>query len=111
MLERDRRRMPRVGELRDALDGVVATLPIPHDCTDGFLGAHWRSPRAYRDAGVRGPMSAFALLSQEERADGLARLAADLDSGAWEAAHGELLARDAIDLGYRITTSAGAPFD
>ena len=30
------------------------------------------------------------------------QLAADLDSGAWAARNGDLLARDTLDLGYRV---------
>jgi hypothetical protein len=38
----------------------------------------------------------------------MARLAADLASGAWEARHRALLGRQALDLGYRIVTLPGS---
>ena len=47
-------------------------------------------------------MSWLALLTPQERAAGTERLRADLDSGAWEAAHGYLLSQDEYDWGYRI---------
>lgn len=31
----------------------VQTVPVPHDCTDGFGAAYWRRPEAYLDAGYR----------------------------------------------------------
>src|SRR6478735_1846977 len=38
----------------------VRPLPIPHDCTDGFLGAFWRRPQAYLDPVVRAGISTMA---------------------------------------------------
>src|SRR5262249_37390455 len=46
-----------LGRILAPLD--VETVPIPHDCVDGFLGAYWRRPEAYLDPAVRGAMSTF----------------------------------------------------
>jgi hypothetical protein len=106
--ENDRRTMPSIEEIEQALEPIeVRPLPIPHDCTDGFLGAYWRRPEAYLDAGVRGAISAFALLRDAE--PGLARLRDDLRSGAWHNRHADLLSRNEIDLGYRLITSRRTP--
>ena len=78
-------------------------VPIPHDCSDGFLGAYWRRPEAYLNASVRGAISVFAKLSDVE--SGLDRLRRDLESGEWRRRHGELLARSTIDLGYRLVVA------
>lgn len=102
ILAHDRTRMPPLGELCALLDATATPLPIGHDCTDGLLGAYWRTPEHYLDAGVRGAASGFAALSAAELADGLGRLAADIDSGAWTARYGSLLRQDAADLGYRV---------
>ena len=77
----------------------MASVPIPHDCTDGLAGAYWRRPDFYLDAERRGAMSVFARLDAEA---GLARLRADLSSGHWAERNGHLLALDALDLGYRL---------
>lgn len=77
-------------------------VPIPHDCTDGFLAAYWRRPEAYFDPQVRACISVFALLDPGAVAAGLARLRDDLDTGAWHAHNADLLECDAIDLGYRL---------
>lgn len=74
-------------------------VPIPHDCTDGFLCAYWRRPESYLSADVRSAMSSFARIDAEA---GLARLRADLSSGRWAERNGHLLALDTLDLGYRI---------
>jgi hypothetical protein len=86
----------------------VIDVPIPRDCRDGFQGAYWSRPEAYLDAGVRSAISSFAKLAPAELESGLARLRADLDSGAWERRHGALRAREALDLGYRLVVAETA---
>jgi SAM-dependent methyltransferase len=102
ILAHDRTHMPPLGELCALLDATATPLPIAHDCTDGLLGAAWRTPARYLDAGVRAATSGFAALSAAELADGLQRLAADLDSGDWTARYGWLLRQEEADLGYRV---------
>jgi SAM-dependent methyltransferase len=104
LLELDRRQLPAMDEYA-ALFGTrveVTPVPVPRDCVDGFLGAYWARPEAYLDAQVRSSISSFARLDTRQ---GLARLAADLASGAWHHRHGHLLETDALDLGYRIVTA------
>ncbi|HEU4427909.1 MAG TPA: methyltransferase domain-containing protein [Myxococcota bacterium] len=106
VLEIDRGIMPSLDELERALGPLQVTpVPIPHDCSDGFLGAHWRRPAAYLRDDVRAAISSLARLAPGALHDGVARLRADLDSGAWQERHGELLGRDALDLGYRIVVA------
>ncbi len=81
----------------------VEPVPIPHDCTDGFMCAYWRRPQAYLDASVRRSISTFSQIQGYEPA--LARLAEDLQSGQWERQYGDVLARDEMDLGYRIVVA------
>jgi len=100
----DRDIFPTLEELRRTLGRIeVRPVLVPHDCVDGFLGAYWRRPQAYLDAGVRGAISTFSKLADAE--PGLARLRADLADGTWERRHGHLRARDAIDLGYRLVVA------
>ncbi len=80
----------------------VDAVPVPHDCTDGFLCAYWRRPRAYLDPRVRQAISVFSRMKNPE--PGLERLRADLDSGRWNELHAELLEKDSLDLGYRLFT-------
>jgi len=106
MLAADRRRFPELGALREVLGDIrVQPLPIPHDCTDGFLGAYWRRPEAYLDPAVRRGISSFA---RDEFAPELARLAADLASGAWARKHEHLLARAELDIGYRLVVAVSS---
>jgi SAM-dependent methyltransferase len=93
----------RLAELMAPLGDVeIRPVPIPHDCADGFLGAYWRRPHAYLDPAVRAGISVFALLPDDEVEAAVGRLRADLESGAWERRNADVLARDALDLGFRV---------
>jgi SAM-dependent methyltransferase len=99
----DRGRCPSVADLVHHLgDCRVDRIAIPHDCADGFLAAYWRRPEAYLDPQVRAGMSGFALLDQHVVTRGVARLKADLESGAWEQRFGNLRRLDALDVCYRL---------
>jgi SAM-dependent methyltransferase len=101
ILEIDRQILPPMEELRQTLGNIeVRPLPVPYDCTDGFLGAYWRRPHAYLDPGIRSAISTFAKISDVE--SGLARLRGDLADGTWERRYGHLLRRSELDLGYRL---------
>jgi SAM-dependent methyltransferase len=88
-------------------DAEIEVVPIPWDCRDGFMSAFWRRPDAYLDPTVRAGISTLAKRSEDELAEGLARLRADLESGAWARRHADLLERDELDLGYRLLVGAG----
>ncbi len=104
IVEIDRPNFPSLDEFRRALGRIeVSTLPIPHDCVDGFLGAYWRPPHAYLDADLRRAISTFSKIRTLE--PGLARLRRDLEDGTWERRYGALLSRPEIDLGYRLVVS------
>lgn len=100
----DEAQMPGMADYAAWLGPVaVSAVPIPHDCSDGFLCAYWRRPAAYLDPKVRAAMSTFWKLG--EVSAGLERLARDLDSGAWARRYADLLDREACDLGYRLVAS------
>jgi len=85
----------------------VQVMAVPAGCTDGVAAAHWDRPERYLDAGVQASISLLAMLPEDVRAAGTARLSRDLESGAWDAKHGHLRAVDAHDFGYRLVTSEG----
>lgn len=99
--ELDRAIFPSLERLERCLGRLsVETVPVPHDCTDGFLGAYWRRPEAYLDPDVRAAISSFSMTGEvESRID---RLRADLASGAWRERNAALLDRESMDLGYRL---------
>jgi SAM-dependent methyltransferase len=78
----------------------VRPVPIPGDCTDGFLCAYWRRPEAYLDPNIRAAISTFHRVGDFER--GLSRLREDLANGTWHRRYGHLLGETELDLGYRL---------
>lgn len=80
----------------------VESVLVPHDCSDGFGPAYWRRPAAYLDPDVRRCISGLARLASADINSGVQRLRQDLDSGAWQARHHDLLDRDTIDAGLRL---------
>lgn len=93
----------RLREWLGPLDERV--VPVPADCTDGFLCAYWKRPHAYLDPEVRRSISSFALLSDPVR--GLAALRRDLADGTWQRRNAELSGRESMDLGYRLLIARG----
>ena len=111
MLVADRHRFPDLTSLQEVLgeaqgDVRVERVPIPHDCTDGFLGAYWRRPEAYLDPSIRQSISSFA---REEFTAGVARLAADLGSGTWARKYGRLLRQTELDIGCCLVVAELSP--
>jgi SAM-dependent methyltransferase len=106
-MRQDAEGFPSLAEQADALEAEVESVPIPWDCRDGFFSAFWRRPEAYLDPAVRAGISTLAKRSEDELAEGLARLRADLESGAWARRHADLLERDELDLGYRLLVGPG----
>ncbi|MBX7112465.1 MAG: class I SAM-dependent methyltransferase [Dehalococcoidia bacterium] len=99
----DRERFAPIEEVVADLGGArVDAVPIPADCADGFMLAHWRQPERYLDASVRAAMSGFLAIPEHEVENGVARLRADLDSGEWRRRNAALLDLDAYDGGYRL---------
>jgi SAM-dependent methyltransferase len=97
----DEGQMPKMTDYEDWLGPVaVCHVPIPHDCTDGFLSAYWRRPAAYLDPRIRAAMSSFWKVGNVSGA--LSRLEKDLESGAWVKRNSPLLELDACDCGYRL---------
>jgi SAM-dependent methyltransferase len=98
---------PTFAELDDALGGIrVEAVPVPADCHDGFFAAYWARPEAYLDPTVRAGISCCALLDQSLVEARMGQLAADLESGAWDARHPGLRDQAVIDVGYRLVISA-----
>jgi hypothetical protein len=80
----------------------VIPVPIPHDCTDGFVHAFWRRPGHLLDDRVSSTIAMFDRLPAATVSDGLARLRADLDDGSWRTRNGGLCELEELDLGHRL---------
>jgi SAM-dependent methyltransferase len=93
---------PAVGWIEATTGCAVREIvvPIPADCSDGFLCSWWRRPEAYLDPGVRSAISTFPRLENVEPR--LRLLRRDLESGDWRRRYGELLELEQMDYGYRV---------
>lgn len=97
-----------VNQLVGLLGGArIQTVPVPHDCTDGFGAAYWRRPEAYLDPNVRAGISMLAHAGDAALDEGLTRLAGDLRSGHWRRRHSDLFEQQQFDAGYRLLVSDG----
>ncbi|MGE5721522.1 MAG: class I SAM-dependent methyltransferase, partial [Sphingomonadales bacterium] len=100
----DEAQMPGMSDYGIWLGPVTVSLvPVPHDCSDGFLYAYWRRPSAYLDPRIRSGISSFWTIKNVD--NGLRKLAKDLESGEWERRYSELLALDEYDAGYRLVAT------
>ena len=100
----DEGQMPGMTDYEQWLGPVeIYPVPIPHDCTDGFLSAYWRRPEAYLDPRVRAAMSSFWAVG--DVSEQLGRLETDLKSGAWLQRYSQLTDLEQCDCGYRLVTT------
>jgi SAM-dependent methyltransferase len=104
----EQRRMPAIPRLVELLGGpslvTVETVPIPIDCTDGFAEAFYARPERLLDPAVRRAQSAWTFVDDAAEERGIARLADDLASGAWDARHGHLRDAPTYDGALRLVT-------
>jgi SAM-dependent methyltransferase len=85
------RRYPAIDDVVTILGrATVEPVPVPLDCRDGFTEAYYGRPELFLDPAVRRAQSAWSFVAPDVVDAGMARLAADLASGAWDARHGAL---------------------
>ncbi|MFC6082509.1 class I SAM-dependent methyltransferase [Sphaerisporangium aureirubrum] len=92
LIAAERRRYPKIDMIASLVGGTarVETVAIPLDCVDGFTEAYYGRPERFLDPAVRGSQSAWGFVDDAAEERAVARLRDDLDSGAWDAAHGRL---------------------
>ena len=107
----ERPRFPAIDDVAAVLGGRtrVERISTPGDCEDGFFEAFWRRPEALLDPEIRGAQSLWALLEPDVEQRIVARLAEDLDSGAWDAAHGHLREQESFNGALRLVISETDP--
>ncbi len=103
VVAQDRIDFPTVEQLTTALGPTrVVNVPVPRDCSDGFLLAFWGRPEAILDPGARAATSGFARMDAAREAAAVERLERDLTTGAWDRAYGHLRTLPALDVGLRL---------
>lgn len=79
--------------------------PGPARLRGPFFAALWARPEMLFDEEIVRPMWVWQQISEEAQRTGRERLAADLESGAWEERYGELRERSELDVGLRLVVS------
>ena len=107
-IEQDLERFPSMDRIRRTLGEQIRIepIPIPHDCTDGFLCAYWRRPEAYLSGEIRLGISSFRQAADATLSRGLSELGRDLAEGSWHRRHADIVDLDALDLGYRLVVAS-----
>jgi SAM-dependent methyltransferase len=107
--ELDRRIFPGIGQLTEWLgpDTSVRTVEVPADTPDWTFAAFWAHPERVLDAAARAATSGFARTDPAVVERVVSGVRADLQSGAWDARHGDLRGLDAYDAGLRLVVSPG----
>jgi SAM-dependent methyltransferase len=96
-------RFPSIKQLLAALPGATTSqLPVPRDCTDGFMVAFWGRPEAYLDPHIRSGTSPWHELPPAVVTRALGELRDDLERGEWDRRYGHLRQRSTLDVGLRL---------
>jgi hypothetical protein len=94
---------PSIKRLLGALPGAtVSQMPVPRDCTDGFMAAFWGRPEAYLDPHIRSGTSAWHQLPPAVVTRALGELQDDLERGEWDRRYGHLRQQSTLDVGLRL---------
>ena len=97
----DKDLFPSVTQLSSVPGSIeVKTVPIPADCTDGFMCAYWSRPERYLDSKTRSAISTFSRIGDVEK--GVKKLSRDLGNGVWHRKYGHLQDLPELDFGYRL---------
>ena len=108
LAELDRRIFPSIGTLTDWLscpDARVEIVEVARDTPDWTFAAFWAHPERVLDSSVRASTSGFARMAPAVVERVVARLGADLESGAWDGRHGHLRELRAFDAGLRLVVA------
>lgn len=99
----DRDIFPPPGQLLEWLGGGTATpWPVPRDTPDWMLGSFWAHPERVLDPVARAATSGFARMPPAVVERVVGDVERDLADGTWDARHGHLRDRDALDVGLRV---------
>jgi SAM-dependent methyltransferase len=94
---------------RLSLRSRTLRLPVPRDCSDGFMPAFWGRPEDLLDPEIRTGASVWHQLPQVVVERAMRRLRSDLGSGEWDRRYGKLRGAPSLDVGLRLLTLSADP--
>jgi SAM-dependent methyltransferase len=106
-IEIDSRCFPTTELVAESLAGTVSVepIPIPSDCSDGFVEAYWARPEAFLDDEIRAAQATWRSLPPRAESRAISRLAADLADGTWDQRYGHLREQSSYDTGLVLIVS------
>jgi SAM-dependent methyltransferase len=107
LAELDGRIFPTIGQLADWLGPGTRseTVEVRADTPDWTLASFWAHPERVLDPAARAATSGFARMDPAVVDRVVDRLGTDLETGVWDARHGQLRRRDAYDAGLRLVVA------
>jgi hypothetical protein len=110
VIEINSRCFPAVELVAESLGGTVSVepIPVPADCSDGFVEAYWARPEAFLDDEIRAAQATWRSLPPGVESRAISRLAADLANGRWDKRHGHLRGQSSYDAGLVLIVSRPA---
>jgi len=90
LIAAEQRRFPPLEAIAAAIGArsEILTIPVPADCTDGFIEAFHGRPERLLDPAVRQAQSSWSFMPEGYEARFAEKLGADLGSGDWDARYG-----------------------
>ncbi len=92
LIRHAQKRYPKIRRIREYLGPRVdvQNVPVPIDCTDGFVESYYGRPERLLDPAVRRAQSSWGFVDPEDERDAIAGLRRDLDSRKWDDRYGKL---------------------
>jgi SAM-dependent methyltransferase len=104
LLAAEAKRTPAIAHIAEQIGprSEVLTVPVPLDCTDGFLEAFYGRPERLLEPAVRKAQSSWGFIGEGVEARFVESLSKDLASGRWDERHGHLRTQPAFEGALRL---------
>lgn len=111
LLAHESTRFPTLDQLAGWLGAgtTYEPIPIPLDCTDGFMEALYGKPERFLDWRVRAAQSSWQFIDTITRGHALEHLRYDLKQGVWDARYGALRTQPELQGALTLVVHPGQP--
>ena len=104
LLAAETKRTPSMAYIAERIGpkSEVLTVPVPLDCTDGFVEAFYGRPERLLDPAVRKAQSSWGFIDEGVEARFVESLSKDLASGRWDERYGHFRTQPAFEGALRL---------